>query len=131
MNPCITAPGILPADAPTPYARAFFELTMLDGRDGLTRWTWRGGDDLVRRDRQPRALRLADFDGNGACAIRFNVAAANGRRRIVVLDALGRESVQHEIGPAASSSLESTNIDRDGREELLGQSVGRPGPHFC
>jgi len=111
-------------DEPSQKDQAAFELAVLDGRDGSTRWTWRGSD-LDQRNLQPPPLRLVDFQGKGQREVCLNVGLANGRRRVVILDAKGRELVRRELGPGGSSTLESADLDGDGREELLLQYDGK------
>ncbi len=112
-------------DEPAEKDRAALELSVLDGRDGSTRWTWLGGDDLDRRKPQAPGLRLVDFDGKGRRDVCLNVGLAAGLRRVVVLDAQGRERGRRELGPTGSITLESADLDGDGREELLLQYDGK------
>ncbi len=111
-------------DEPARKDEVAFELVVLDGRDGSTRWTWHV-EDVDRKNPRLPALRLVDFDGKGQRDVCLNVGLADGRRRIVILDAQRRRRTRRELGADASSALESADLDGDGREELLLQYDGR------
>jgi outer membrane protein assembly factor BamB len=101
------------------------ELTALEGRDGSVRWAWRGGPDLGYEVPSEVLLRLVDFDGGGRREVCLNVPLASGLRRVVALDARGRERAHRELAPSWWMTFESADVDGDGREELLFQYDGR------
>ena len=49
-------------------AQAEIAVIALDGRDGSTRWTWRGGGFSDAINQNPRDVCLADLGGNGSAA---------------------------------------------------------------
>jgi hypothetical protein len=111
-------------DEPARKDEAAFELAVLDGRDGSTRWTWRV-EDVDRKNPRLPALRLVDFEGKGHRDVCLNVGLADGGRRLAILDAQGRQRTRRELGPDASNALESADLHGDGREELLLQYDGK------
>jgi len=94
------------------------EVDVLDGRDGTIRWTWRGGEARGSSD-QNAPLRLAGFDGGRRKDICVNFGIAEGRRRVVILDAQGQTRGSRELAPASLPMLVSADLDGDGRDELL------------
>jgi len=110
-------------DLPPEGVKSGIELAALDGRDGATRWTWRGGNDLDRQVLTNEPLCLADFGGRGGREVCLNVGTANGRRRILILDAHGRERSGRDVGQWIT--LASADLDGDGRDELLFHDDGR------
>jgi len=97
-------------------SRGDVAVTVLDGRNGSTRWTWRGGRDSHHENGD---FCLADLEGKGRREVCLNVAISGRRRRIMILDARGRERPGRDLPPSWSSRLTSADLDGDGRDELL------------
>ncbi len=104
-------------DQPPGGGQAAIELRVLDGRQGATRWTWWGGDILAPTNRNP-SLCLADFGGNGRREVCLNFGIGGGRR-VVILDAQGRQRLARDLGPEPMGALTCADLDGDGRDELL------------
>ncbi len=68
---------------------------VIDGGDGATRWTWKGGQAQDVPD-DWQAMTLANLDGTSTqsvCVCYFNGRAIGGTRRIAILDQHGKERV--------------------------------------
>ncbi len=96
--------------------RGNVEVAALDGRDGSARWTWRGGRDSLR---DKRDFCTADLDGKGRRSVCLIVRSSVDSRRIVVLDADGRERVGRDLKFGMPSRILAADLDGDGRDELL------------
>ena len=100
------------------------EVTALDGVAGKPRWTWRGGEAGDESDPKP-ALCLADFAGSGRRDVCVIVGAAPGPRRLVILDAKGHPRASRDLTTVSLPTLQSADVDGDGRDELLFHDAGR------
>ncbi len=89
-----------------------------DGRDGQARWTTKLGLSTVN-DRAVPNMVATNFAGKGAQEICVSFALPGRRRRIVVLDANGKERVRREVSGIDSNDLEAVDTNGDGRDELL------------
>jgi hypothetical protein len=106
-------------DQATGSNQGAIELTVLDGRDGSTRWTWRGGAFVAAANQGPRDFCLANFGGKGQSDVCIIVQTADSRRRLVVLDANGKERAARDLKAGSSSTLTCADLDGDGRDALL------------
>jgi outer membrane protein assembly factor BamB/predicted Ser/Thr protein kinase len=104
--------------------QAAIEVAALDGQSAEPRWSWRGGEALDGSEKNLR-LCLAAFDGNGRREICVSFDIAQGRRRVVILDAEGRERIGRDLEPVSMPTLRSVDLDGDGRDELLVHANGR------
>jgi predicted Ser/Thr protein kinase len=114
-------------DQPPHGSKTVIELRVLDGCQGATRWTWRGGEIRDPANPDP-SLCLADFEGNGRREVCLGFDVASGRR-VVILDAQGQERAARDLGPERVRVLACADLDGDGRDELLLQDV--EGLHAC
>jgi len=89
-----------------------------DGRDGRVRWTWNGGAEFQSNRPWPMMV-VADLDGEGKRKVCVSFMELSGMRRIVVLDAHGRESARRDVSRDYNSTLRAADLDGDGRDELL------------
>jgi hypothetical protein len=94
------------------------ELAALDGQSGEPRWSWRGGELLDRPDKNLRVC-LAAFDGISRREACVNIGLSQSGRRVVILDAKGRERAGRELKPGSLPLLMNADLDGDGRDELL------------
>ena len=69
---------------------------VLDGRDGKEIWTWNGGAEYPNNRPPPWMVAMAP-DGGTKRRVCLNFQEFGGKRRIVVLDASGRERVRRDI----------------------------------
>jgi hypothetical protein len=107
-------------DAVDGDARGDIALTVLDGRDGSARWTWRGGWNSPRDPGDsPGDFCLADLEGRGRRDVCLNVAISRDKSRIAILDARGHERAGRDRPASWSNHLMSADLDGDGRDELL------------
>jgi len=90
----------------------------LDGRDGRVRWTWNSGAEFPNNRPWPMMV-VADLDGAGKRKVCVSFMELSGMRRIVVLDAQGRESARRDVSRDYNSTLGAADLDGDGRDELL------------
>jgi hypothetical protein len=99
----------------------------LDGRDGQLRWIWRGAEDPKhsRGWTPPRWMEAARLEGDARRRACVSFAEAGGRRRIVVLDSDGRESLRHDLPREDRNAIRAVDLDGDGRDELLVWHGGR------
>ncbi len=93
---------------------------VIDGSDGSSRWTWKGGlAQNVPDDWQ--AMTLANLDGTGTqsvCVCYFIAQAIGGVRKIVILDQHGKERVGREQR-SFRDAPRAVDLDGDGRDELV------------
>jgi hypothetical protein len=94
------------------------EVAALDGQSGEPRWSWRGGETPDRPDKD-LLLCLASFDGISRREACVNIGIAQDRRRVVILDAKGRERAGRELKPGSPPLLMNVDLYGDGRGELL------------
>ena len=110
---------VVVADQPPDGTKEPVELSGVDGRDGATRWTWRGGNESDRNRLEDFPLRLVAFEGKGPRSTCLNVGLPNNARRLVLLDEKGREKAGQVLGSRWWTTLENGDLTGDGREELL------------
>jgi len=141
---------------PPPGDPAGFEIAALEGRDGSTRWTWRGGSRYDQQNWARDPFFLVDSEGNGRQEVclkasrevrleggpmtpqrldQLHRAAPNAAttsyapfkdtwrldQRVMILDAQGQERLGRVL-PATFDALAGTDLDGDGRVELLFQT---------
>ncbi len=99
------------------------EVQVLDVRDGTVKWTWNAGDQFSANGPIQR-MTLANFGGNGARDVCVSFMLQGGARRIVVLSGDGKERVRRELAKGETCELEATDLDGDGRDELVVQDEG-------
>ena len=104
--------------------QAAVEVAALDGQSGEPRWTWRGGEAVDLSDKNLLHC-LAAFDGSGRREVCVNFSISQGRRRVVILDARGRERIGRDLEPVSVPTLRCADLDGDGRDELLFHEGGR------
>jgi outer membrane protein assembly factor BamB/tRNA A-37 threonylcarbamoyl transferase component Bud32 len=107
---------VIVGDRPPEGTPPVTEVTALDGREGAIRWISRCGD--VRDPSMKGAmLYLVDFDGKGRREVCLDLG-----KQVVILDAHGQNRVSRE---PAGKIVACTDLDGDGRDELLLQDVDR------
>jgi predicted Ser/Thr protein kinase len=94
------------------------------GVDGRSFETWNSGPEIRRNRPSPLAV-MADLDGNGTGHVCVAFREPEGKWRVVVLDANGREAIRRDFGDENGRSLYAGDLDGDGRDELLLGSVNR------
>ncbi len=104
---------------------AGMEVTALDGRDGSARWTWRGGDHWDERAQGHLPFCLINLEGNGRRSVCLNAGTSTGTRRLVILDAQGKERAARDLAFSSFPSVASIRAGRDGREVMLTWENGR------
>ncbi len=112
-------PEIVVRDQLLGDAQAQIAVTALDGRNGSTRWTWRGGRSSGAINENPRDVCLANLEGKGARNVCINVQISNQRQRVIILDATGKERAVRELKAESSSTLTCADVDGDGHDELI------------
>jgi hypothetical protein len=103
-RPEVIVKDVSPAGDP-----AAFEVAALEGRDGSTRWTWRGGSRSDRQDRLRDPLFLVDSHGNGRAEVYLSAS----------------REVRLSGGPVDAQRLAQLRRDLDPNATLLSY----PGPH--
>jgi outer membrane protein assembly factor BamB len=111
-------PDVVVSENPRKSASAATEVTALLGQSGKPLWSWRGGTDRDEPDDVPR-LHLGNFDGTGRRDVCISFADAPGRRRVAILDALGRERSDYGVEKGSLPGLWVADLDGDGHDELL------------
>jgi outer membrane protein assembly factor BamB len=97
-------------------------VSALDGRTGKPLWSWRG--DAGSNASDPRSgLFLADLEGKGAFSVCVSSGIGDATWRIVVLDCTGKPRVSHDLKATAQPLLKCTDLDGDGRDDLLLQDA--------
>ncbi len=95
---------------------AVSELNALDGPDGRVLWTWRGrptySEGLLE-------LCLARVESGRRQAPCLAVGDSEASRRLLMLDARGRETAQRELPVPLVCTLEAAFLDGDGSDEVL------------
>jgi hypothetical protein len=94
-------------------------LSALDGRDGRARWTWRSGALPAAADPRPRDFCLADFGGKGQFDVCLLLPTADGRQRLVILDAHGTERAARDLKAGPARTLTRADLKGDRRDALL------------
>jgi hypothetical protein len=116
---------VVVADRPTDAAKEPVEISAVDGRDGSLRWTWRGGNESDRSHHGDIPFCLVAFEGDGPRTVCLNTGLPKNARRLVLLDAQGREKAGQVLGRKWWLTLGHGDLDGDGREELLIQYDGK------
>ena len=99
---------VLVLTQPSPRECGGYALQALDGRDGAVRWTWRGGRNDDLSPPAPSAFCVARLDSNGLP----KVCLGFDNRRILVLDAEGREAVQRRAVAGRHRKPDCSRPDR-------------------
>ena len=113
----MAVPRLSSANKPCRKARPS-KCTAVDGQSGEPRWFWHGGETLDSPGTSP-LLCLAAFDGISRREPCVNFGSSQGRRRVAILDAKGRERAGRELKPGSLPLLMNVDLDGDGRDELL------------
>ena len=110
---------VVVADRPEPGAKETVEIIALDGRAGTPRWSWRGGNESDTARDPSFPIRLAAFNKTGGRTVCVNIGMPRNERRLVLLDATGRERGTRALGARWWITLEALDLDGDGCDELL------------
>ena len=93
------------------------EAIALGGQSGKVRWSRKIGP--MFQGLPARQIALSDLEGKGAREVCLNFRERGGMRRILVLDRAGNERAHRDVPGDDNSSFNSTDINGDGRDELL------------
>lgn len=110
---------VVVADSPEPGTKETLEIVALNGHDGNPRWTWLGGNESDASRGPSFPFRLAAFEKDRGRTVCVNIGTPNNERRLVLLDANGHEHASRALGPRWWITLETCDLDGDGRDELL------------
>ncbi len=94
------------------------------GVDGTPLWTWNSGPEIRRNRPSPLAV-MADLDGDGTSHVCVAFREPEGKWRVVMLGANGREATRREIPDENGRRLYAGDLDGAGRDELFLGSVDR------
>jgi serine/threonine protein kinase/outer membrane protein assembly factor BamB len=112
-------------DRAPPGADYKMEMSTLEGSDGATRWIWRGGDDWDGSTQGHLPFCLIDLDGEGRRSVCLNGGTSKGTRRLVILDARGKERAARDLAFGCDPGLASVSTGSSRRELILTREEGR------
>jgi tRNA A-37 threonylcarbamoyl transferase component Bud32 len=97
---------------------AAVEVSAIDGRNGSTRWSWRGGE---HRDpaNQIGPVCLADFEGSKRRQVCLAYRISDTLARVTNLDAQGKEHAHRDLATARLPLLRSADLEGRDCELLL------------
>jgi hypothetical protein len=110
---------VIVTERKTGAAKVSLLLEVLDGRDGSVRWTWRCGEEQSTREQMRATVQFADFDGSGQPKVCLEYTDHDGARRLVILDATGREVARRDLARDSIFALSTADLDGDGLAELV------------
>jgi PQQ-like domain len=110
-------PDVVVAEDRVVGNRIELEVRAFDGLDGKVRWDRNIGPIL--QGVPSAVIALAYLEGNGAQDVCVNFKEPGGMRRILVLDAAGKERIHRDVTGDDKSILNQTDFNGDGHDELL------------
>ncbi len=99
-------------------------LRAFEGRTGKPSWSWQGGDQLQGNPGQAWFVLARQGEGKPD-VVALSYQAAGGKRRIVLVDAGGRERLRRDLPTQQVGMTRAADLDGDGVDELLIWHGGR------